>query len=87
MGSMLIVRCEDCFYGCMGAEGGVVSGGGVVFRVVSNSVGEKPGGAKGVVGGKSRGVDGILRIKRGMKFVGDEDASKGEYLFIEEAMQ
>ncbi|GJS36120.1 hypothetical protein Tco_0534502 [Tanacetum coccineum] len=40
------------------AEGGVVSGGGVVFGVLSSSVGEKLGGARGVVGGESRSVEG-----------------------------
>ncbi|GKE20673.1 hypothetical protein Tco_1432185 [Tanacetum coccineum] len=41
-----------------GAEGGVVSGGGVAFGVLSSSVGEKLGGARGVVGGESRSVEG-----------------------------
>ncbi|GJY36532.1 hypothetical protein Tco_0421910 [Tanacetum coccineum] len=41
-----------------GSRGGVVSCGGVVLRVVSNSVREKLCGTKGVVGGYSRGVDG-----------------------------
>ncbi|GJV66959.1 hypothetical protein Tco_1482468 [Tanacetum coccineum] len=44
----------------LGAGGGVVSGGGVVFGVVSSSIGEKPSGAKGVVGGESGGVEAIL---------------------------
>ncbi|GKC35517.1 hypothetical protein Tco_1047901 [Tanacetum coccineum] len=40
------------------ADGGVVSGVGVVLRVVSSSVREVLCGAKCVVGGDSRGVDG-----------------------------
>ncbi|GJZ99431.1 hypothetical protein Tco_0671982 [Tanacetum coccineum] len=36
----------------------VISGGGVVFRVVRSSHEEKPDGAKGVVGEESRGVEG-----------------------------
>nr|GEY98009.1 hypothetical protein [Tanacetum cinerariifolium]GEY98298.1 hypothetical protein [Tanacetum cinerariifolium] len=40
---------------------GVVSGGGVVFRVVRSSLEEKPGGAKRVVGRESRGVEGVQR--------------------------
>ncbi|GJY03222.1 hypothetical protein Tco_0361374 [Tanacetum coccineum] len=39
--------------GCAGAGSGIVSGGGVVFRVVSSSDGEMLGGAKGVIGGDS----------------------------------
>ncbi|GKC37272.1 hypothetical protein Tco_1049656 [Tanacetum coccineum] len=39
-------------------RGGVVSGGGVALRVVSNSVREKLSGAKGVIGEDSMDVDG-----------------------------
>ncbi|GKE65481.1 hypothetical protein Tco_1519642, partial [Tanacetum coccineum] len=42
----------------LGARGGVVRGRGVLFRVVRSSLGEKPGGAKRVVSGESRGVEG-----------------------------
>ncbi|GJX61541.1 hypothetical protein Tco_0294441 [Tanacetum coccineum] len=42
----------------MGARGGVVSGGSVVFGVVRSSLGENPDGVKGVVGGESRSVEG-----------------------------
>ncbi|GJX52381.1 hypothetical protein Tco_0280750 [Tanacetum coccineum] len=42
----------------LGARGGVVSGRGVVFSVARSSLGAKPSGARGVVGGKSRGVEG-----------------------------
>ncbi|GKC56015.1 hypothetical protein Tco_1083613 [Tanacetum coccineum] len=45
-----------------GAGGSVVSCGGVVLRVVSNSVREKLCGTKGVVGGYSRGVDGGVTL-------------------------
>ncbi|GKC70510.1 hypothetical protein Tco_1116393 [Tanacetum coccineum] len=37
----------------LGAGGGVVKGCGVVFGVVRSSLGEKLGGARGVVGGES----------------------------------
>ncbi|GJW84536.1 hypothetical protein Tco_0157681 [Tanacetum coccineum] len=37
----------------IGAGGGVVKGGGVVFGVVMSSLGEKLGGARGVVGEES----------------------------------
>nr|GEY87573.1 hypothetical protein [Tanacetum cinerariifolium] len=49
---------DDCLDGLVGAKGGVVSGGGVIFEVMSSSIIEKPGGAKGVVGRESNGVDG-----------------------------
>ncbi|GJT77567.1 hypothetical protein Tco_1044292 [Tanacetum coccineum] len=39
--------------GCAGAGSGIVSGGGMVFKVVSSLDGEMLGGAKGVVGGDS----------------------------------
>nr|GEZ36755.1 hypothetical protein [Tanacetum cinerariifolium] len=70
MDSKLIVKCEDCFDDCVGAKGGVVSGAGVVIGVMSNLVKEKPGGTNGIGGGYPRGVDGILKINRGLKFVG-----------------
>ncbi|GJR68747.1 hypothetical protein Tco_0014812 [Tanacetum coccineum] len=42
----------------LGAGGGMVSGGGVVFGIVRSSVRENPDGAKGVIGGESKGVEG-----------------------------
>ncbi|GKA17122.1 hypothetical protein Tco_0696959 [Tanacetum coccineum] len=42
----------------IGVGGGVVSGCGVVFGVARSSLKENPGGARGVVGGESRGVEG-----------------------------
>ncbi|GKB48389.1 hypothetical protein Tco_0899142 [Tanacetum coccineum] len=47
-GSRLIVKGGDCLDGWVGSEGGVVSGGGVVFRVVGSSLREIPNGARGV---------------------------------------
>nr|GEV45457.1 hypothetical protein [Tanacetum cinerariifolium] len=58
MGSQLIVKGDDCFDGLVRAEGGVVSGGGVVFGVVSSSDGEEVRGGKGVISEDSMGVDG-----------------------------
>nr|GEV08557.1 hypothetical protein [Tanacetum cinerariifolium] len=40
------------------AGGGVVSGSGVILEVVSNSIRENLGGAKGVIGGESRCMNG-----------------------------
>ncbi|GJS73360.1 hypothetical protein Tco_0706201, partial [Tanacetum coccineum] len=39
-------------------SGSVTTGGGVTFGVLSGSIGELACGAKGVLGGDSRGVDG-----------------------------
>ncbi|GKA42379.1 putative mitochondrial protein [Tanacetum coccineum] len=48
--------------------GGVVSGGGVALRVVSNSVGEKLSGVKGVIGGDSMDVDGGATFEGSSRF-------------------
>ncbi|GJR10113.1 reverse transcriptase domain-containing protein [Tanacetum coccineum] len=45
-GSRLIVKGGDCLDGWVGAGGGVVSGGGVVFRVVGSSLREIPNGVR-----------------------------------------
>nr|GFA43306.1 hypothetical protein [Tanacetum cinerariifolium] len=39
-------------------RGGMISGGGGVFRVVRSSLREKPGGARGVVSEESMGGEG-----------------------------
>ncbi|GKE71881.1 hypothetical protein Tco_1529953 [Tanacetum coccineum] len=57
-GPRLMVNGDDFLDVWVGARGGVVKGGGVVFGVVRSSLGEKPGGARGVFGGESRGVEG-----------------------------
>ncbi|GKC65269.1 hypothetical protein Tco_1097867 [Tanacetum coccineum] len=53
-----MVNGDDCLDGWAGAEGGVVSGGGVVFGMARSSLIEKPDGARGVIGRESRGVEG-----------------------------
>nr|GEZ40819.1 hypothetical protein [Tanacetum cinerariifolium] len=57
MGSKLIAKGDDCFDGLDGVGGGVVSGGGVVFQMVSSSDGEKCRCGKCVLGGNSMGMD------------------------------
>ncbi|GKG33895.1 hypothetical protein Tco_0434054 [Tanacetum coccineum] len=72
-GSMFMVNGEDCLEGWVGAGGGEVKGGGVVLGVVKSSLGEKPGGAIGVVGGESRVDFSIVMIKVLLE-IEDEDA-------------
>nr|GEU54642.1 hypothetical protein [Tanacetum cinerariifolium] len=63
-GGWFVIRSMDLNDGSGGAlvvldaGGGVVSGGGVVLEVMSSSVEEVLCGAKGVIGGDSRCVDG-----------------------------
>ncbi|GKE09853.1 hypothetical protein Tco_1413404, partial [Tanacetum coccineum] len=68
------------------AEGGVVSGGGVVFGMARSSLIEKPDGARGVVGGESRGVEGedlgILMIKIWLEN-GDGEAMEKKVIYKE----
>ncbi|GJY40998.1 hypothetical protein Tco_0428268 [Tanacetum coccineum] len=47
-----------CLDGCVGAEGGVVRGGGVVLGVVSGGICEVTCGASGDLGGDFNGVEG-----------------------------
>ncbi|GJU11016.1 hypothetical protein Tco_1133412 [Tanacetum coccineum] len=85
-GSRLMVNGDDFLDGWVGAGGGVVKGGGVVFGVVRNSLGEKPGGARGVFGGESRGVEGedlgMLMIKIWLKN-GDGEAMENKDIYRE----
>ncbi|GJS05356.1 hypothetical protein Tco_0321864 [Tanacetum coccineum] len=63
----------------LGAEGGVVSGGGHVFRLVRSSVREKPSAAKGVVSGESGGLEGGATChfeNQELAEIGDEDARR-----------
>nr|GEV44881.1 hypothetical protein [Tanacetum cinerariifolium] len=57
-------------------------GGSVVFGVARSSLGEKPGGAIEVVGGKSRGVEGILIIKIWLEN-GDGEAMEKKAIYRE----
>ncbi|GKC84555.1 hypothetical protein Tco_1140272 [Tanacetum coccineum] len=49
---------EECLNGCVGAGGGEVKGGGVVFGVSRIFFGEIPGDIMGESSGKAFGVDG-----------------------------